>query len=309
MAAAPKFSIVIPAYCRPDCLSACLESLQHLDYPKVEFEVLVVDDGSEPPLSASAMTLPAGIQVYFLRSPQNEGPAAARNRGAAQAKGDYLAFIDDDCLPRPDWLLNLEKELTNSPESLIGGGIRDGLPWNPYSAASASIFECVYRHYNSNDGSARFLGSGNIGIPAALFRRIGGFHPAFRTSEDREFCGRCIASGIHLAYAPDAVVVHKEPIGFLSFWRRHFGYGQGSYRFWSLGAAAGEAPHGPQVARFYWRLVCSPFEKHKVPRSLLLSGLVVISQTASALGLLSAWFKSKAGRDHIPPARISGSRG
>ncbi len=286
----PTFSVIIPVFDQAEQLSRCLRALGHLDYPKGEFEVIVVDDGSEP-----AIHIPGPedqLTIRLVRSPRNEGPASARNRGAFCAKGRYLAFLDDDCLPEPEWLRRLEERFADSPESVVGGRILDGLPRNSYSAASAAITRAVYRHYNADPDCARFFASANVAVSASVFRRIGGFHLAFRTSEDREFCEHCLRNNIRLVYAPEAAVVHKRAGGFQIFWRRHYRYGKGAYRFWKLRASADEAGIRLEPVNYYWRMLCAPLMEERGPRALTLTALVFLSQFASALGFLSAWRQS-----------------
>jgi GT2 family glycosyltransferase len=289
------FSIIIPSYGRGDCLSACLRALRALEYPRNEFEVIVVDDGSEPPLHLPPEDAASGgLRVRTLRSPRNEGPASARNRGACHAAGRYLVFLDDDCLPEPDWLKRLESACAAAPGAAVGGRVANGLPRDPYCAASFAILDCVYRHYNSDRVNARFLVPTNFALPAGVFRRIGGFSPAFRTAEDREFSQECLNRGIPLVYAPGIVVSHMRPHGLLAFWRQHYGYGKGANLFWKTKAPRKAAAIALEPPLFYWRLLCSAFENERGPRAVHLTVLVVISQIASALGLLSQWLRFPA---------------
>ena len=97
------FSVVIPTYNRPSQLRECLEALADQDYPRTAFEVIVVDDGSTESLRGIDDLFRAKLPLVFLRQ-QNAGPASARNTGAQHAKGRYIAFTDDDCVPARDWL-------------------------------------------------------------------------------------------------------------------------------------------------------------------------------------------------------------
>ena len=97
----PFFSIVVPTYQRPVQLAACLQALSRLDYARERFEVIVVDDGSPTPPKAVVESLRDRLQLT-LHLQRHAGPAAARNAGAMRARGKYLAFTDDDCLPAAD---------------------------------------------------------------------------------------------------------------------------------------------------------------------------------------------------------------
>lgn len=84
---APRFSVIVPGHGRPGPLAACLRALARQDYPADRYEVIVVDDGSEPPLGPGDADDP---RVRWLRQP-HAGPAAARNAGAATARGELLS--------------------------------------------------------------------------------------------------------------------------------------------------------------------------------------------------------------------------
>ena len=131
----PRFSIVIPTYDRPRPLSACLEAMSGLEYPRDRFEVIVVDDGSPEPPEAAAAPFRDRLDLTLLRLP-HAGPATARNAGASRARGEYLAFTDDDCAPDPGWLHALAARFAAEPGGLLGGRTINRLPENPYSSAS-----------------------------------------------------------------------------------------------------------------------------------------------------------------------------
>lgn len=295
MESRPTFSIIVPVFNRAEQLFECIEALRHLDCPAAEFEVIVADDGSEPPVQLPDPGPQDKLTIRLVRSPRNEGPASARNRGAACARGSYLAFLDDDCLPGPAWLRQIEQRFAEAPDSVIGGRMLDGSPGNPYSAASAAITREVYRHYNADPDRARFFASANLAVPASVFRRIGGFHIGFRVSEDREFCEHCRRNGVRLVYAPGAAVVHKETGGFQAFWRRHYSYGRGAYRFRKRKATGGESGIRLESGNFYWRMLCAPFIQERNLRAFRLTALVWTSQLASALGFLAEWRQSRSG--------------
>ena len=112
-------SVVVPTYRRPRQLQACLEALaaQTMQEP---WEVVVVDDGSPEPPVPSVESLVASRGWQLVRQP-NAGPSAARNRGVREARGEFIAFTDDDCLPEPAWLNMLLQEARSRPHALVGG--------------------------------------------------------------------------------------------------------------------------------------------------------------------------------------------
>jgi len=291
------FSIIVPTYRRPDQLATCLRSLASLEYPRGQFEVIVVDDGGEGSTEAVIETFRDRLDVTLLIQP-HAGPAAARNTGAARAKGTFLAFTDDDCVPAPDWLQGLAGRLSSTPECAVGGRTINALPQNPYSTTSQMVIDFVYAHYNADRNRARFFASNNLALPAALFRAAGGFDATLTTSEDRELCDRWLHAGYRMIYAPDAVVHHAHSLTFRTFCRQHFNYGRGACRFYQIRARVRQQPAALEARAFYIGMLRYPFSRARGRRALALATLLVVSQGASALGLL--WERASQLRSRGP---------
>ena len=160
----PFFSIIVPTFNRPAQLAACLESLACLDYPLGRFEVIVSDDGSQTRLETLVASFSNRLDIVLAHQ-THSGPAIARNKGAAQAKGDLLAFTDDDCTPAADWLKTLAARFTETPDVMIGGRTLNVLLDNPYSTASDLLIRYLYAYYNRNPDQAGFFTSNNLTVP------------------------------------------------------------------------------------------------------------------------------------------------
>jgi len=280
MTSLPSFSIVIPTYRRPERLAACLQSLAALDYPRDRFEVIVVDDGSGAPVEARS----APLELTVMTQP-HAGPATARNSGAARARGDYLAFTDDDCLAEAGWLRGLAARLAETPDHAIGGRTLNALPENPYSSATQLLLDFLYE-WSVKSGSGTFFASNNLAVPTGLFRARGGFDTGFplAAGEDREFCDRWARLGGRLTYAPDAVVRHGHHLTLRGYWRQHVNYGRGALRFHRLRAkAAGDRRTGTPLS-FYVSLVTYPLTSTAGTRRLSLTALLALAQIATATG-------------------------
>src|SRR3989304_7394040 len=235
----PLFSIIIPTYDRQKQLSTCLKSLAGLHYPRDRFEVIVVDDGSETPLETVVSPFYKKMNVTLLTR-SHAGSAATRNTGATHAKGKFLAFTDDDCMPAPDWLQVLAAHFTEKRDCIIGGRTINLLTDNIYSTMSQLILDVVYRHYNVKPHKSRFFATNNLALPANLFRVIGLFETTFTTSEDREFCDRSLYNGFQMIYAPEILVYHAHALTLGTFWRQHFNYGRGAFYFHQVHARRGQ---------------------------------------------------------------------
>lgn len=104
-----KISVIIPAWNEEEYIGAAIGALRAQDYPRNEFEIIVVDNNSKDDTSEAARKAGADKVV----TEHEQGTNMARNRGIREAEGEILAFLDADCFPAPDWLSHLEKNLSN----------------------------------------------------------------------------------------------------------------------------------------------------------------------------------------------------
>lgn len=273
--------IVIPSHGRPAQLAVCLEVLQRLDGGP--YRTIVVDDGS--PESLEAVCAAAGPHVTCIRQDQ-AGPAAARNTGVAAAKdADILLFTDDDCHPRPGWAEALVRAQGSTPMRLVGGRVENGLPGNPYSAASQGILSYSYDAFGGFGDPLAFFTTNNIAARAVDIASVG-FDPGYRfAAEDRDFSRRWRAAGGTLLYARDAVVDHRHPLTLRRFWRQHLSYGRGARRFHESLASAEGPPLKWGAPRFYAGLLLHPLRRPG-PAALRQTALIGIAHLALFLGYL-----------------------
>lgn len=288
-----SFSIVIPTYNRPSQLANCLRSLQALDYPRNLLEVIVVDDGSESNLTpvVDAAIAAGSLDIRLLKQ-ENAGPGAARNTGVAHAKGDYIAFTDDDCMPKPDWLEKIAAHLQRSPTALVGGHTLNALTNNPYSSASQQLIDYLYSYFHKQETSIRFFTSNNMGVSKQTFLAVGGFNAGLRiASEDRELCDRWRQSNHPMTYAPEVNIVHAHDLSLRSFWKQHFSYGRGAFYFHTARAQRTEDKIKVEPFSFYLNLLIYPLKQRVNGFQLSLSGLFLLSQMAMVAGFF--WEKSR----------------
>jgi GT2 family glycosyltransferase len=294
----PVFSVIVPTYGRPDALRACVQALTALDYPRDGFEVIVVDDGGNVPLEPVLEPIAKQLRMKVVRQP-NAGPAAARNFGALHATGDILAFTDDDCAPAPDWLRAFASAYAPTKAALLGGRTVNALRNNPYAGTSQLIIDVVYAHYNRDVSNAQFFASNNMAVPTELFRRVNGFDPGFRTSEDRELCDRWQSKGYSLRYVPEAVIFHAHPLALRSFWNQHAGYGRGAWLYHTARAQRGAGPFRPDWT-FYRALFRAPLSKAFARDIVQGYWLLMVAQIANASGCVEQAMKTRFTRRHRP---------
>lgn len=287
-----EFSIIVPTYRRPSLLSDCLHSLAALAFERDRFEVIVVDDGSGAPPEAVVNAASRDLRVRLLCRP-HQGPAAARNAGAALAVGRYLAFTDDDCRPAPGWLAALAGRFARNGECVAGGRSLNAIGGNVYSEASQALLDYLYGYFNADAEDARLLISNNLAMPAEVFRAAGGFDTGFpnAAAEDRELCDRLRHLGVRLVYEPGAVVMHHHELSWRRFWRQHQNYGSGAFRYHRVRARRSGTGLRLEPVSFYRNLLACPFAADR-PQALTLSALLAVSQAANATGFFQQRIQS-----------------
>lgn len=217
---APTVSIVIPVYGKVEYTHRCLRSIRSVP-TRHGYEIIVVDDCS-PDETAAVLDRIGGIRV--VRNEENLGFIRSCNRGAAQARGALLLFLNNDTEVRPGWLDELVETFNLIPGAgLVGaklvypngrlqeaGGIiwNDGSGWNVGRLGDPRMPEHNYlRDVDYCSGAA-------VMLPAELFRKLGGFDeyyvPAY--GEDSDLAFKVRAAGGRVLYQPLAEVVHHEGV-------------------------------------------------------------------------------------------------
>ena len=190
----PRVTVVVAAFDGEAFLRQALESVFAQDFES--FEVVFVDDGSEDRTGEIAQAFP----VRYVRQ-ENQGLPAARNAGLALARGDLVAFLDDDDLLPPTKLSAQARYLDEHPERgcVLGRQewiVEEGV--EPPPLARDPIFGEL----------------GGIQLVTAMIRRrvldeLGGFDASYRYAEDRDLFIRMREHGVEIAVLPE-VVLHKR---------------------------------------------------------------------------------------------------
>jgi glycosyltransferase involved in cell wall biosynthesis len=279
-----SFSIIIPTYNRPERLYRCIESLASLDYSKSYFEVIVVDDGSSIPQKDIITYFQNKLDITLINK-SHSGPGSARNAGAKVAKGSFLAFTDDDCRPAPDWLEMYALGFGDTPDCVIGGCTKNGLPHNPYATATQMLIDYLYERLPAR---SKFFTTNNMALSSKIFRETGGFDERFPLAggEDREFCHRLISRGINLVHEPNARVFHYHDSNFKNFCFQHYRYGRGSCLFHLISERGSLMRPTPEPFSFYLDLIKIPHVKTSGLQMVRLSKLLFTAQVAGLIGCL-----------------------
>jgi glycosyltransferase involved in cell wall biosynthesis len=284
----PFISIVVPTFRRPEKVGQLLTSLCVVDYPRDRFELVLVDDGGGIDLEPTIGPFRDRLDVVLLVG-ERGGPASARQAGVERARGTVLAFTDDDCVPRANWLAVVADASARYPGCGLGGHVQNGLPANPFSDASQLLIGYLCEGNRHQVGPAGFFTTNNVAFPAEQLAAVGGMDPTWSISggEDRDLFDRWAQAGNGLIHVPEMVVHHHHPLSIASFWRKHFNYGRGAFAFRKVHANRRKQRLrlGPPV--FYLRVPALPFGRYPWPRALVRSCLLALSQVATAAGFLA----------------------
>lgn len=211
-----KVTLYVPCYNAEKYIAECLEGILKQTYPIDE--ILIIDDGSTDKTVEIASKYP----VKIIKHEVNKGLAAARNTAFKNAKNEFVASLDVDCFPEPDWLEKLMENFTDENIAGVGGKLIE-----KYTDTIADKWRAV--HMKQNWGDERIVnpdflfGSNNVYRKKAV-EDVGYFNERYRTNyEDVDLCSRIKGS---LIYEPRAIVKHLRRDTIFSiikaYWRWHY---------------------------------------------------------------------------------------
>lgn len=220
-----RASVVIPSYQSAATIRACLASLaaQDIDTP---FEVFVFDSGTDDTAAVVRREFP---QVRLLSADTRTDPARARNRAAALARGEILAFIDSDCVATPDWLRRMCAGIEQACCDGLGGAIA---PVEGSTDAAWAGYFTEFREFLPR-GVAReatYLTINNAAYRRDTFLRAGGFPEDYFPQEDQVFWERLRSVGARVRLDPSIVVRHHHRSGTRDFLRHQITIGTANAR-------------------------------------------------------------------------------
>lgn len=215
-----KVSLYIPCFNAQETIRPCLEAVLKQEY--LLKEVLVVDDGS----SDKTIKIVSEYPVKIIRHKANKGLAAARNTAIKNLKADFVASLDADCVPEPDWLECLMGRFNSPKIAGVGGKLLEA-----YSSSVFDIWRSVHmrQYWKDKERSPPFLFGSNSVFCKKVLINIGCYDERFKNNyEDVDICSRLKKAGYSLAYVPKAQVKHLKSDDICSllntYWRWNLGY-------------------------------------------------------------------------------------
>ena len=198
----PLVSLIIPVYNDQAGLDDCLRALENQSLPYEHFEIIVIDNASQPKIE-----LPEVANFNFiLETCTKPGSYAARNVGLQIANGEVIAFLDADCLPEKDWLeQGLKAVQATPPKTLIGGEVQLTLSEKP---TAVELYQCLTgfgQQYNIEQQG--FSATANLFVRREQALLIGEFNENLLSGGDREWSWRARALGFDIKFSPGTQVM------------------------------------------------------------------------------------------------------
>jgi glycosyltransferase involved in cell wall biosynthesis len=203
-----KVSVIIPAHNRAKELGQTLECLKRQTVPADEYEIVVVDDGSCPPVALTPCEAPSCSIVRV----EGVERSAARNAGAEVAKGRVLVFVDDDISVDSDFLSFHLRAHDEWSDVIKVGSVRlpDSLLATPYGRFRQKLEQNGIPQNRGLTTMRNLCTAANMSVPADLFRSLNGFDVELRSAEDQDLALRHTSRGGMIAFIPEAIAIHND---------------------------------------------------------------------------------------------------
>jgi len=222
----PEVSIIVPVGPNARLQESMLSALCDLEYDG--FEVIIVTAPGSKGVATSVCQDRLPVRMLPCRK---DSPSALRNLGALAATKDLIAFLDPDCLPRPDWLSRLVHAKHSLKTRVVVGAAE---PSNADESVWAGISGRRHRMWVETVRDGGFINridTRNLLIEKSLLVEAGMFDEALVSKEDRDLCFKIRRLREKIGFAKEAVVLHREPSTVPQLLRRAIWYGRGMAQF------------------------------------------------------------------------------
>ncbi|MCA9987718.1 MAG: glycosyltransferase [Anaerolineales bacterium] len=216
-----KISIIVPVL-NDLRVEHLLRSLTNQSLPKEEYEILVVDNSGNDKIKQ----IVARFQTQYLVETR-PGSYNARNAGIAAASGEFLAFIDADCIADPDWLKELMIPFQDLQTGGVGGSIVKNAPKSWIEQGTRNLAEGQNGLQHIPFSPWPFIVTGNAAYRASIIRSLGGFDGTFTSGGDADMSWRVLHAGYDITIAPKAVIYHASRSSLADYFRQHAKYTTG----------------------------------------------------------------------------------
>jgi cellulose synthase/poly-beta-1,6-N-acetylglucosamine synthase-like glycosyltransferase len=195
-----------------------------------DFEVIVVDGSHDDILHTVINEFKDKTNLKYIQE-KGLGASESRNLGCEKAKGDFLVFIDSDCVVPPDYFNKINAYLAGNPSiDAYGGPDAADITFSPFQKAvnyamTSMLTTGGIRGKKKHIGKFQLRGF-NMGIRKEAFFAVGGY-TGMQVAEDIDLSMRLQKSGYRTALIPDAFVYHRRKASFYKFYKQLFFHGKG----------------------------------------------------------------------------------
>jgi glycosyltransferase involved in cell wall biosynthesis len=284
-------------------LEKAMASVVRQDFPKSDYEIVVVDNGSTDGAADIARGFQHQAEVRYVRE-ERIGLCIARNTGWQAAAGRYIAFFDDDAIARPGWLQEIRDAFVHAPGSIgVVGGRVDPIWKGPRPAwladeiaGSLTIVDWGPMEKIIQDIRREWLVGANMAMPRTLLAEVGGFHPwldrvgdNLLSSGDVFLQREIMRRGYHCLYVPAIAIEHLVPPSRLTkdwFMKRFYWQGVSD----AVMHLIENAPAPAERLRLAFARAMAVMRSPKRLRSLMASGSESESFKAKCLALVDIGF-------------------
>lgn len=231
----PQVSVVMPTYNRLRRLQHVISALEQQQFPRDDYEVIIVSDGSSDGTDDYLKNLRSDMSVRSFFQ-QNQGPATARNRGVDEARGEYVVFIDDDVVAEPSLLAeHMRTHHAAARDIVVVGPLMspEGFDMTPWVRWEQAMLMKQYRALEAGawKPTPRQFYTGNASLRRSHIVAAGGFDKSYRRAEDVELAYRLAKRGLDFVFNLQAVGLHYAERSFRSWLEMARAYGRNDVIF------------------------------------------------------------------------------
>jgi len=236
----PRISVIVPAFNARDTIADCLAAIRaQVRLEPGELELIVVDDGSTDGSAEAA----SGLADKVIRLESNRGAAAARNRGAGEARGNLLVFVDADVYLEPNALSLFKRLFEERPAISAAVGRYTERPAAP---GLVNFYHNAFTrfHHDLSPPEIDWFWGALSAVKKDAFERAGGFDERYQgaSAEDMEFGGALVRAGFRIVYFPPAAGAHAHDFGFFDMLANDYKKAALGMKLMLLGRLPGRAP-------------------------------------------------------------------
>jgi len=203
----PCISVIICVYNHSPELKRALKSLAGQTVKPGLFEIIIVDNGSQEDILQICNIFKAELPgLTYVSTEINNGTSMARNTGFNASTGEFILFMDSDCIASKNWVEKLSVALKDEP--IVSGAIES--PVSNYFQLCHNIAQFHAYMAGRKKGPLEFFCGANMGFRRSVLQELEGFQPG-SICEDTEIIIRAHMKGYHASFVPDAVVIHDPP--------------------------------------------------------------------------------------------------